>query len=241
MTDVHEATREPPTTQNGMKLNDNQLDDDSERAPKRLRLEAEDSSSSQNTEKKTEEERMSKMKDAVTTLIECLGEDPNREGILKTPERMAKALLFFTSGYQTKLETIVNQAIFHEDHSEMVIVRDIDIFSLCEHHMVPFFGKVHIGYIPRKKILGLSKLARIADMYARRLQVQERLSKQICEAIKDAIDPLGVGVVIECSHMCMVMRGVQKTNAMTTTSSVLGCFKTDQRTRSEFMSLVTTR
>jgi len=186
----------------------------------------------------SEEERLERMAGAVETILECLGEDPKREGLLKTPQRMAKALMYFTSGYKTTLDTCVNEAVFREDHREMVLVKDIDIHSLCEHHMVPFFGKVHIAYIPRNNVLGLSKLARIAEMYARRLQVQERLTKQIAMAIQSAIQPLGVGVVVECSHMCMVMRGVQKTNATTTTSSVLGCFQSDPRTRSEFLALV---
>ena len=173
---------------------------------------------------------------SVKTIISSLGENVEREGLQKTPARVAKALQFFTSGYDQKLEDLVNDAVFSEDHHEMVVVKGIDVYSMCEHHMVPFFGKVHIGYIPREKIIGLSKLARIVDMFARRLQVQERLTKQIASAINQVLDPLGVCVVVECAHMCMVMRGVQKTAASTTTSSVLGVFQQDPRTRSEFFS-----
>ena len=186
---------------------------------------------------KEHEAKLNKMKEAVTTLLECIGEDPTRNGLVDTPLRVSKALLYMTKGYEKTLKEVVGNGIFDEDHNEMVIVRDIDIYSLCEHHMVPFIGKVHIGYIPKSKVLGLSKLARIAEMFSRRLQVQERLTKQIAEAIEEAISPLGVAVVMESSHMCMVMRGVEKPGSSTITSSVTGCFKSSA-TRNEFFSLI---
>ena len=182
--------------------------------------------------------KLNKMAEAITTLLDCIGEDSDREGLKKTPLRMAKALLYCTKGYGETLSDILNDAIFQEDHNELVIVKDIEIHSLCEHHMVPFVGHVHIGYIPSGQVLGLSKLARIAELYARRLQVQERLTKQIATAIMEVIRPLGVGVVVEAKHMCMTMRGVEKTSAATVTSSMLGCFQSDPRTRSEFFSLL---
>ncbi|OQR81169.1 GTP cyclohydrolase I [Achlya hypogyna] len=186
-------------------------------------------------------EKLEKMAAAVKVLLECIGEDVNREGLVKTPMRMAKALLYCTKGYTQTLEDVLNDAVFTEDYSEMVIVRDIELYSLCEHHMVPFVGKVHIGYIPNGKVLGLSKLARISDVFARRLQVQERLTIEIAQGLMKAIGALGVGVVIEATHMCMTMRGVEKSGASTVTSSVLGCFQSDPRTRAEFMSHVQRR
>jgi len=166
------------------------------------------------------EEKLQTISVAAKEIIEALGENPDREGLLKTPMRMAQAMLYFTKGYQSDIVEITNEAVFSENCDEMVIVRDIDIFSLCEHHMVPFFGKVHIGYIPQNKVLGLSKLARIAEIFSRRLQVQERLTKQIADAIQDILRPRGVAVVIECTHLCMVMRGVEKVGANTITSSM---------------------
>lgn len=188
-----------------------------------------------------EEENIGKMTEACKTILECIGEDPSREGLLKTPERWAKALMFLTKGYCQTVEEVTNDAIFSEKHKEMVVVRDIDIHSLCEHHMVPFTGKVHVGYIPNGKIIGLSKLARIAEVFARRLQVQERLTSEIADAIVEAVNPLGVGVVIECTHFCMVMRGVQKSGTSTVTSGMRGCFKSNQKTRAEFSSIINSR
>ena len=181
-------------------------------------------------------ESLEAMAGSVRTILDAVGEDPEREGLEKTPMRVAKALKFFTSGYSMNLQELVNGAVFRESHREMVIVRDIEVHSMCEHHMVPFLGKAHIAYLPRDNIIGLSKLARIVDMFARRLQVQERLGKQICHAIQEVLDPLGVIVVIECVHMCMVMRGVQKAGASTTTSSALGEFVDNDRHRSEFFN-----
>lgn len=182
--------------------------------------------------------RLERMKGAVTTLLECVGEDPHREGLLATPQRYAKAMLDFTRGYQQNISDIVNGAIFQEGHNEMVIVKDIDVYSLCEHHLVPFMGKMHIGYIPNNAVIGISKLPRIAEMFARRLQIQERLTKDVANAIFEVLAPQGVGVVMESSHLCTVMRGVQKTGSTTITSCVLGCFERREKTRNEFLSLI---
>lgn len=169
--------------------------------------------------------------------IKLVGEDPEREGLLKTPERLAKAMQYATQGYGLDAKAILNSAKFHEDISEMIIVKNIELYSMCEHHMLPFFGKAHIAYIPNGWITGLSKLARVVDVYARRLQVQERLTTQILDAIKDTLNPLGVAVVIEAEHLCMMMRGVQKQNSVTTTSAFFGEFE-KQTTRNEFISLM---
>lgn len=169
--------------------------------------------------------------------IALLGEDPQREGLLKTPERVAKSMQYLTQGYQIDAKAILNSAKFHEDVSEMVIVKDIELFSLCEHHMLPFFGKAHVAYIPNGWITGLSKIARVVDTYSRRLQVQERLTTQILNAIKETLNPLGVAVVIEASHLCMMMRGVQKQNSVTTTSAFWGEFEKNE-SRSEFIRLI---
>ena len=173
-------------------------------------------------------------------MLGLIGEDPKREGLLKTPERIAKAMQYLTQGYDMDARAILDSAKFHEDVSEMIIVKDIEIYSMCEHHMLPFFGKAHIAYIPNGWITGLSKIARVVDVYARRLQVQERLTTQVLEAIKGSLNPLGVAVVIEASHLCMMMRGVQKQNSVTTTSAFWGEFEKNE-TRSEFTKLISSR
>ncbi|KAK0755716.1 hypothetical protein N5P37_011732, partial [Trichoderma harzianum] len=193
--------------------------------------------------------RLGKMQGAVRTLLECIGEDPSRNGLLNTPSRYAKALLFLTQGYHVNMEDVVNNALFHEGHNEMVIVKDIDIFSLCEHHLerkaLPSLDVLytlncgmHIGYIPSNTVIGLSKLPRIAEVFSRRLQIQERLTKQVAHAVTEILKPQGVAVIMESSHLCMVMRGVEKTNTATLTSCMLGCFERESETRNEFMHLV---
>ncbi len=173
-----------------------------------------------------------------TDILQQIGEDPNREGLEKTPERVAKALQYLTHGYDLNPDDIINQAIFHEEYSEMVIVKDIEVYSMCEHHMLPFFGKAHIAYIPNGKIVGLSKIPRIVDAFARRLQVQERLTIEIRDCIQRTLEPVGVAVVLECAHMCMQMRGVQKQNSTTTTSAFTGIFLNNDSTRKEFINLI---
>jgi GTP cyclohydrolase I len=177
------------------------------------------------------------MEELVRQMLKELGEDPEREGLISTPSRVAKSLQFLTHGYNQCVEDVVNDAIFEEDANHMIIVKDIEIYSLCEHHMLPFFGRCHIGYIPRGKVLGVSKLARIADIYARRLQVQERLTTQIAETLMNTLQPEGVGVVIEAKHLCMMMRGVEKQNSKTITSAMKGVFLDDLKTREEFLRL----
>ncbi len=172
--------------------------------------------------------------------IAQLGEDPEREGLIKTPERVAKAMQYMTQGYQLSAHDILNSAKFHEDVSEMIVVKDIEVYSMCEHHMLPFFGKAHVAYIPNGWITGLSKIARVVDVYSRRLQVQERLTMQIRDAIKDTLNPLGVAVVVEAQHLCMMMRGVQKQNSVTTTSAFDGEFQKNS-TRSEFLKLIASK
>ena len=182
------------------------------------------------------------MKDDLSKLFEDIikgvGEDPSREGLLKTPERAARAFQYLTRGYNQTLDEVVNKAIFESDNDEMILVKDIELYSLCEHHLLPFIGKCHVAYIPTGKVIGLSKIARIVDMFARRLQIQENLTKQIADTVNDAISPAGVGVIIEAKHLCMMMRGVEKQNSMMTTSMMLGSFRDHDRTRSEFLRLV---
>lgn len=171
-------------------------------------------------------------------IIRGVGEDPDREGLLDTPSRAARAMEYLTRGYHQTTDEVVNNAIFESDNEEMILVKNIELYSLCEHHLLPFIGKCHVAYIPTGKVIGLSKIARIVDMYARRLQIQENLTKQIADTLMDAIRPAGVGVIIEAQHLCMMMRGVEKQNSMMTTSMMLGSFRTDDRTRSEFLKLV---
>jgi GTP cyclohydrolase IA len=178
------------------------------------------------------------MQEIIRQLLTALGEDPAREGLVNTPKRIENALRFLTSGYGADVDEVLNNALFTVDYTEMVIVRDIDFYSLCEHHLLPFFGRCHVAYIPRNKVLGLSKIPRLVEIFSRRLQVQERLTNQIAETIREKIDPLGVGVVMEATHLCMSMRGVQKQNTTAVTSAMLGSFREDARTRGEFLTLL---
>ncbi|TGL54322.1 GTP cyclohydrolase I FolE [Leptospira wolffii] len=193
-----------------------------------------------NTESRFSKGRRETLEQEVTNILKEIGEDPKREGLLNTPKRVKKAYEFLTSGYRANIDTIVNGAIFEEDSEGMVLVRDIEMYSLCEHHLLPFFGKAHVGYIPNKKIIGISKIPRIVDVFARRLQVQERMTEQIANALMEVLDPLGVAVVIKAKHLCMMMRGVEKQNSELFTSCMLGEFKTNMVTRSEFLDLIRT-
>ena len=181
------------------------------------------------------------MQDLIRKLLAELGEDPSREGLVDTPKRVDKALRFLTSGYEANIDEVLNGALFSVDYNEMVIVKDIDFYSLCEHHLLPFFGKCHIAYIPSSKVIGLSKIPRVVDVFSRRLQIQERLTNQIADTIREKISPLGVAVVIEATHLCMSMRGVQKQNSFAVTSAMVGAFRTNARTRVEFLELIKLR
>ena len=178
------------------------------------------------------------MQEIIRQLLAELGEDPSREGLLDTPKRVEKSFRFLTSGYAADVDTVLNNALFTVDYNEMVIVKDIDFYSLCEHHLLPFFGKCHVAYIPQGRVLGLSKIPRLVEIYARRLQIQERLTNQIAETLKDKVRPMGVAVVMEASHLCMSMRGVEKQNSVAVTSAMLGVFREDARTRMEFLELI---
>src|SRR6266545_3862058 len=181
------------------------------------------------------------MQDLIRKLLAEIGENPGREGLLKTPERVEKAYRFLTSGYKADIDQVLNNAMFAVDYSEMVIVKDIDFYSLCEHHLLPFFGKCHVAYIPRSKVIGLSKIPRLVEVFARRLQIQERLTSQIADTIREKINPLGVAVVMEATHLCMSMRGVEKQNSFAVTSAMLGAFRDNARTRMEFLELIKLR
>lgn len=189
------------------------------------------------TEYRYDEEKTEQIASHIPHILEAIGEDAAREGLLKTPERVAKALQFLTHGYKLDPAAVLRSAMFEEDYSQMVVVKDIEVYSMCEHHMLPFFGKAHVAYIPNGRIVGLSKIPRVVDIFARRLQVQERLTNEIKDCIQETLDPSGVAVVIECKHLCMSMRGVQKQNSVTTTSAFTGKFVND-RTRSEFLRLI---
>jgi len=191
--------------------------------------------------KKEEDALVAAMGESIRRLIEQVGEDPAREGLERTPVRAATALRFLTSGYRVNLQELLNGALYEVCYDEMVIVKDIELFSLCEHHMLPFYGKAHVAYLPDRKVIGLSKIPRLVDMLARRLQIQERLTSQIAQTIQEAIEPRGVGVVIEARHLCMMMRGVEKQHSSAVTSAMLGVFRTSKQTRDEFLSLIAHR
>src|SRR5262245_2211889 len=178
------------------------------------------------------------MQDNIRQILMALGEDPSREGLLDTPKRVEKSLRFLTSGYSADVDAVLNNALFTVDYNEMVIVKDVDFYSLCEHHLLPFFGKCHVAYIPQGRVIGLSKIPRLVDIFARRLQVQERLTNQIAETVREKVQPLGVAVVMEATHLCMAMRGVEKQNSVAVTSSMLGVFRDTTRTRMEFLELI---
>jgi len=186
----------------------------------------------------TELESLDPIEDAMRGILSNLGEDPDRDGLLRTPRRVAKSLRFLTSGYAKDVDEVLNGALFDVCYDEMVLVRDIEVFSMCEHHLLPFFGRCHVAYIPNQKVIGLSKIPRLVDVFARRLQVQERLTQQIARTIMEKINPQGVGVVMEARHLCMIMRGVEKQNSVAVTSAMLGVFRDDRRTREEFLQLV---
>ena len=182
--------------------------------------------------------KLARMEESFLQLLQAIGEDPNREGLLRTPTRAARAFEFLTNGYRQSLDDVVNGAIFESDASEIILVKDIELYSMCEHHLLPFIGRAHVAYIPNGKVIGLSKVARLVDVFARRLQIQENLTMQIADALMKTLHPAGVGVVVEAKHLCMMMRGVEKQNSVMKTSCLLGTFKEDARTRSEFLSLL---
>jgi GTP cyclohydrolase I len=182
--------------------------------------------------------KLARMEETFRNLLEAIGEDPQREGLLRTPSRAARAFEFLTNGYRQDLDEIVNKAVFSSEASEIILVKDIELYSMCEHHLLPFIGRAHVAYIPNGKVIGLSKIARIVDVFARRLQIQEQLTVQIADALMKCLEPSGVGVVVEAKHLCMMMRGVEKQNSVMKTSCLLGSFKEDARTRSEFLSLL---
>jgi GTP cyclohydrolase I len=188
--------------------------------------------------KEAKRPRLRAFRSEVRSILNAIGEDPDRQGLEKTPQRVETALRWLTRGYDVSVEDIIGDAVFNEDHEEMILVRDIEIYSLCEHHILPFWGRAHVAYVPNGRLIGLSKLPRIVEVFARRLQVQERLTDQIADAIMEALEPQGVGVVIEAAHLCMMMRGVEKQSSRTVTSAVRGIFRSDSKTRSEFLRLV---